>query len=72
MHKIQMPKKDWVAQAATAGGFYVRVLPVEFTTDSGEVMVDSVEFKLDHKPTKNETYQLGDKGLPVCKSWKSL
>ena len=72
MHKIQMPKKEWVAQAATAGGFYVRVLPVEFTTEDGEVMVNSVEFKLDHKPTKKETAELEAKRLTACKRWKTL
>ena len=72
MHRIQMPKKDWVAQAATAGGFYVRVLPVEFTAENGEVMVESVEFKLDHKPTKKETAELEAKWLTACKRWKTL
>lgn len=70
MYKIQMPKKDWVAQAATAGGFYVRVLPVEFTAEDGDVMVESVEFKLDHKPTKKETAELEAKWLTACKRWK--
>lgn len=70
MHKLVLPKKEWVAQAATAGGYYVRVLPVETTDEEGNVLVTSVEDKIDHKPTKKDFSELEAKWLEASKRWK--
>lgn len=70
MHKVKMPKSAWAAQAPTAGGYYIRVLPVESTDESGTVIVESVEDKIDHKPTKKDFSDLEARWLSGCKRWK--
>ena len=52
MHKVKLPKEEWAKSKPTAGGYYVRVLPVEYTDESGNVIVVSVEDKIDHEPKK--------------------
>ena len=54
MHKVDLPKGEWAKEKATAGGYYIRVLPVEKTDESGNVIVVSVEDKIDHKPNKKD------------------
>ena len=54
MHKVDLPKGEWAKEKATAGGYYIRVLPVEKTDESGNVIVLSVEDKIDHKPAKKD------------------
>lgn len=70
MHKVKMQKSAWAAQAPTAGGYYIRVLPVEKADESGNVIVVSVEDKIDHKPSKKDFSDLEARWLSGNKRWK--
>ena len=70
MHKVKLPKEEWAKSKPTAGGYYVRVLPVEYTDESGNVIVVSVEDKIDHEPKKADFSALEARWLSGCKRWK--
>ena len=70
MHKVDLPKGEWAKEKATAGGYYIRVLPVEKTDESGNVIVVSVEDKIDHKPSKKDFSDLEARWLSGNKRWK--
>ena len=70
MHKVDLPKGEWDKEKATAGGYYIRVLPVEKTDESGNVIVVSVEDKIDHKPAKKDFSDLEARWLSGNKRWK--
>ena len=70
MHKVDLPKGEWAKEKATAGGYYIRVLPVEKTDESGNVIVVSVEDKIDHKPAKKDFSDLEARWLSGNKRWK--
>ena len=70
MHKVDLPKGEWTKEKATAGGYYIRVLPVEKIDESGNVIVVSVEDKIDHKPSKKDFSDLEARWLSGNKRWK--
>ncbi len=70
MHKVDLQKGEWAKEKATAGGYYIRVLPVEKTDESGNVIVVSVEDKIDHKPAKKDFSDLEARWLSGNKRWK--
>lgn len=70
MHKVDLPKGEWAKEKATAGGYYIRVLPVDKTDESGNVIVVSVEDKIDHKPSKKDFSDLEARWLSGNKRWK--
>lgn len=70
MHKVNLPKEAWAKSQPTAGGYYVRVLPVEHTDESGKVIVVSVEDKIDHEPKKADFSALEARWLSANKRWK--
>lgn len=70
MHKVTYLKSEWAKQQATAGGYYIRVLPVEKTDAEGNQQIESVEDKIDHEPKKADFSALEAKWLSANKRWK--
>ena len=70
MHKVDLPKEAWAKSQPTSGGYYVRVLPVEHADESCNVIVESVEDKIDHEPKKADFTALDARWLSANKRWK--